>query len=160
MKQRVFIALAAVLALAVAGCGSNRDTGVVLGSIVGGVAGYAIDDGGALGTTLGALGGGVVGGLVGAQLDKAARQRQLAAMHAAWNAKTGERKTWSSTSVNNGRTETSSGWVEPTSERYVSNKGQYCRNMLSHVQYPDGKKEQGKNVSCETSSGQVVLMPT
>jgi len=67
--QRFTVSAAAVaLLLGVGGCSgmSTRDRDTAIGAGVGGVAGYALTDGSAVGT----IGGAAVGGLIGNQIGK------------------------------------------------------------------------------------------
>jgi osmotically inducible lipoprotein OsmB len=67
--QRFTVSAAGVaLLLGVGGCSgmSTRDRDTAIGAGIGGVAGYAITDGGAVGT----IGGAAVGGLIGNQIGK------------------------------------------------------------------------------------------
>ena len=67
--QRFTVSAAAVaLLLGVGGCSgmSTRDRDTAIGAGIGGVAGYAITDGSAVGT----IGGAAVGGLIGNQIGK------------------------------------------------------------------------------------------
>jgi len=61
-------AIAAAVLLGIGGCSgmSTRDRDTAIGAGVGGVAGYAITDGSAVGT----IGGAAVGGLIGSQISK------------------------------------------------------------------------------------------
>jgi osmotically inducible lipoprotein OsmB len=67
--QRFTVGVVAVaLLLGVGGCSgmSTRDRDTAIGAGIGGVAGYAITDGSAVGT----IGGAAVGGLIGNQIGK------------------------------------------------------------------------------------------
>jgi osmotically inducible lipoprotein OsmB len=67
--QRFAVGVVAVaLLLGVGGCSgmSTRDRDTAIGAGIGGVAGYAITDGSAVGT----IGGAAVGGLIGNQIGK------------------------------------------------------------------------------------------
>jgi len=68
MQQFAVSAVAVALLLAVVGCSgmSTRDRDTAIGAGVGGVAGYAITGGSAVGT----IGGAAVGGLIGNQIGK------------------------------------------------------------------------------------------
>jgi osmotically inducible lipoprotein OsmB len=67
--QRIAVsAVAVAVLLGIGGCSgmSTRDRDTAIGAGVGGVAGYAITDGSAVGT----IGGAAVGGLIGNQIGK------------------------------------------------------------------------------------------
>ena len=68
MQQFAVSAVAVAVLLGIGGCSgmSTRDRDTAIGAGVGGVAGYAITDGSAVGT----IGGAAVGGLIGNQIGK------------------------------------------------------------------------------------------
>jgi len=68
MQRFTVSAVAVALLLGVGGCSgmSTRDRDTAIGAGIGGVAGYAITDGSAVGT----IGGAAVGGLIGNQIGK------------------------------------------------------------------------------------------
>jgi osmotically inducible lipoprotein OsmB len=68
MQRFTVGAVAVALLLGVGGCSgmSTRDRDTAIGAGIGGVAGYAITDGSAVGT----IGGAAVGGLIGNQIGK------------------------------------------------------------------------------------------
>jgi osmotically inducible lipoprotein OsmB len=68
MQRFTVSTVAVALLLGVGGCSgmSTRDRDTAIGAGIGGVAGYAITDGSAVGT----IGGAAVGGLIGNQIGK------------------------------------------------------------------------------------------
>ena len=68
MQRFTVSAVAVALLLGMGGCSgmSTRDRDTAIGAGIGGVAGYAITDGSAVGT----IGGAAVGGLIGNQIGK------------------------------------------------------------------------------------------
>jgi len=64
MKKHILSTIALILALGLLTACTNREEGTVGGAAVGGVVGYGLTGGSAVGTAVGAVGGGLVGNAV------------------------------------------------------------------------------------------------
>jgi len=143
--MKVLAAAAALLAL-VGACESKQTTGTLVGAVGGGVAGHAVG-GGWLGAGIGALIGGLVGSQVGKHLDRedAARAEQTnqAAME---KNSTGQASTWSNPNTG------ASGSVTPTTNAYVAQGGETCRDFQQTVS-AGGTSDTARGRACKQADG-------
>lgn len=151
--MRVSHIFAVMIAVFAAGCSNadgtvnNQNTGLVLGSVAGGVVGNQIGKG--RGNVLATVAGAVVGGIVGSQIGKGMddRDRQLA-QEAEYDAlergPSGVSRQWRNS--DNGRY----GDIVPSKpyRRGVAD----CRDY-THTIYMDGRPQQMRGTACRNSDG-------
>src|SRR5690242_13642421 len=114
------LGLAAVIAVSVAGCENNQQTGALVGA--------------GTGALLGAAFGAIVGSEIGRRLDE--RDRAMYAQTATYAAESGpvgQGQTWSNPQSGN------RGTITPTSQPYAGNDGRQCRNFSETITLKDGK---------------------
>lgn len=135
------IAVAAVSALALAGCqttggGGNQQGGIILGGLAGAAAGsqFGSGEGRLVAVLVGAVLGAVAGGAIGASLDEADRLRADAAARQAANAGSAGPVHWQSEN----RQEVF-GWAEPASPAAIDGDA-LCKNVKS-VYYLNGAEQ-------------------
>jgi surface antigen len=142
---KVAAASLAILA-AVSACESKQTTGTLVGAVGGGAVGYALG-GGWLGTAAGALIGGLVGSQVGKHLDREdARRAESTNQQAMERNSTGQSSTWSNPNTGN------SGSVTPTSNAYVAQSGETCRDFQQTVS-AGGTTDSARGRACKQADG-------
>lgn len=143
-RMKVVAAAAALLAL-VGACESKQTTGTLVGAAGGGLAGHWI--GGFWGAAAGALIGGLVGSQVGKSMDREDRARAEQASQTAMNQNaTGQSTTWSNPNTGN------SGSVTPTTNAYVAQGGETCREFQQTVA-AGGSSDTAKGRACKQADG-------
>ena len=152
--KRTLVAFAIVTALA--GCsrdaGPNERGGVVLGAILGGLAGVAFGGSGTervFWTVAGAAGGALIGGWIGSSLDEEDQQRHYEARREATHTPVGQPVSWSNPDSGN------SGRVTPVAETRNS-EGEYCREFTETIEV-DGETRQGSGLACRQPDGTWVI---
>jgi surface antigen len=138
-------------ALLAAGCSNGQGgvdhtgTGLVLGSVAGGVAGNEIGKGSPLATVAGAVVGGVIGSQIGKDLDE--RDRRYA-QEAEYDA------------LERGQSGVSRQWRDPDTGHYgeVVPSRPYKRGVAdcrdyTHTIYVDGRPKQMRGTACRNSDG-------
>ncbi|MCR9257196.1 MAG: RT0821/Lpp0805 family surface protein [Alphaproteobacteria bacterium] len=143
-------ALAAVLALGLAGCaqnGAKENVGGLLGAAAGGLAGSKIGTGSGqlAAVAIGALLGGLAGQSIGRQMDENDRFKAQQAMSSATQAPIGQTITWRNPDTEN------SGTVTAVREGDDS-QGRYCREFQQTVTI-GGRTEEAYGVACRQPDG-------
>jgi surface antigen len=142
---------AALMIGGLAGCsgeGPNKaDTGLVLGSVAGGVVGNQIGDG--RGRVLATVAGAVVGGIVGSEIGRSmdARDRQLAQeaeFDALERGQSGSKRQWRN--PDNGR------YGEIVPSKPYKRGANDCRDF-THTIYIDGRPQQMRGTACRNPDG-------
>lgn len=143
--MKVMAASVALLAL-VGACDSKQSTGTIVGAAGGGLAGHALG-GGWIGAGVGALIGGLLGREIGKSMDRddVAKAEQTNQRAMEQNA-TGESSTWSNPSSGN------SGSVTPTTNAYVAQGGEVCREFQQTVSAA-GASESARGRACKQADG-------
>ena len=149
-------AAAFAIVLAVASCsqdaGPNERGGVVIGAILGGLAGAVWGGSGTeqvFWTVAGAAGGALIGGWIGSSLDEEDQRRHYQARRQATSAPVGEPISWSNPDSGN------SGRVTPVAETR-NTEGEYCREFTETIEV-DGDTRQGTGLACRQSDGTWVI---
>lgn len=160
MDKSLRLLLAGLLAVFLAGCGTNsyteRETaggleketiGGLAGAALGGLAGSQFGDGkGQLAATAaGVLIGGLAGSEVGRRMDERDRIAANDAVIKAHTAPLGEEITWNNPRNNH------YGTITPTRDGY-SESGDYCREFHQTI-HIDGQKEDAYGVACRRQDG-------
>ena len=144
-RMKVIAASAALLAL-VSACESKQTTGTLVGAAGGGLAGHALG-GGFWGAAAGALIGGLLGSQIGKSMDREdvakAEQTNQKAME---TNSTGQSSTWSNPNTGN------SGSVTPTTNAYVAQGGEVCRDFQQTVSAA-GSSESARGRACKQADG-------
>ena len=144
-KLKVLAAATALLAL-VGACESKQSTGTLVGSAGGALAGHALG-GGFWGAAAGALNGGLLGNQIGKSMDRddiaAAEQTNQKAME---TNSTGQSSTWNNPNSGN------SGSVTPTTNAYVAQGGETCRDFQQTVS-ASGSSETARGRACKQADG-------
>jgi surface antigen len=146
MRRMKIVAASLALLAFVGACESKQTTGTVVGAVGGGVAGHALG-GGWLGAAAGALIGGLLGSQIGKHLDKedVARAEQANQRAMDQNA-TGQSATWSNPNTG------ASGTVTPTTNAYVAQTGETCREFQQTVS-AKGSSETARGRACKQPDG-------
>ncbi len=145
------LGLAAVMAVSVAGCENNQQTGALVGAGTGALLGASLGRGTSgrlLGAGIGAALGAIVGSEIGRRLDE--RDRAMYAQTATYAAESGpvgQGQTWSNPQSGN------RGTITPTSQPYAGNDGRQCRNFSETITLKDGKTEQINGRRCKNADG-------
>ena len=147
------MSLILVSAATLSGCagGSKEQTSTIVGSVLGGAAGYQFGKGKGkrVATVLGAIAGGMIGGNVGRGLDQQDQRRVNQTLE---TAPVNQKVAW-----NNQNTNTNYEFT-PVTEKYqgnVNGQATQCRNYVMDA-YIDGRMQQVNGRACKNSSGQWV----
>ena len=145
----IFMTSSAVLS----GCAgaSKEQSSTIVGSVIGGVAGYQFGKGKGkkVATVLGAIAGGMIGGNVGRGLDQQDQQRVSQTLE---TAPRNQKVAW-----NNQNTNTNYEFT-PVTEKYdgnVNGQATQCRDYVMDV-FIDGRMQQVNGRACRNNSGQWV----
>ncbi|MEN8174438.1 MAG: glycine zipper 2TM domain-containing protein [Pseudomonadota bacterium] len=128
-----------IVAVSVAGCQSTskKDTGTVIGGVLGGIIGHQVDDGGA-GAVIGALLGGAMGRVIGDYMDEADRRKLK---------ETIEETPRDQTASWHNETSGNEFEVTPTTDLYAQGDLE-CRKF-DQVVYVDGQREVMEGIACK-----------
>jgi surface antigen len=147
----IALGLAAAMAVSVAGCETQQQTGTLVGAGTGAAIGASLGrgTGGRLaGAAIGAVIGGIIGSEIGRRLDE--RDRMMYAQTATYAAESGpvgQQQTWSNPQSGN------RGTVTPTSQTYAGSDGRQCRNFSETITLKDGKTETVNGRRCRNADG-------
>lgn len=145
MRRIKVVAAAAALLALVGACESKQTTGTIVGAAGGGLAGHWI--GGFWGAAAGALIGGLVGSQVGKSMDREDRARaEQTSQRAMEQNSTGQSATWSNPNTGH------SGSVTPTSNAYVAQGGETCREFQQTVS-AGGSSDTARGRACKQADG-------
>lgn len=145
----IFMTSSAVLS----GCAgaSKEQTSAIVGSVIGGAAGYQFGKGKGkrVATVLGAIAGGMIGGNVGRGLDQQDQQRVSQTLE---TAPKNQKVVW-----NNSNTNTNYEFT-PVTEKYqgnVNGQATQCRDYVMDA-FIDGRMQQVNGRACKNNNGQWV----
>jgi surface antigen len=145
------LGLASAMAVSVAGCETNQQTGTLVGAGTGALIGASLGRGTSgrlLGAGIGAALGAIVGSEIGRRLDERDRQMYAqTAVYAAESAPMGQPQQWSNPQSGN------RGTVTPTSQAYRGGDGRQCRNFSETITLKDGKSETVNGRRCKNADG-------
>jgi len=145
------LSLAAAMAVSVAGCETQQQTGTLVGAGTGALIGASLGRG-TSGRLLGAGVGALVGGLIGSEIGRRLDERDRAmysqtAVYAAESGPVGQQQTWSNPQSGN------RGTITPTSQPYAGSDGRQCRNFSETITLKDGKSETINGRRCKNADG-------
>ena len=145
----ITITLASTAVLSGCAGSSNEQTSTIVGSVIGGAAGYQFGkgDGKKVATVLGAIAGGLIGGNVGRGLDQQDQQRVNQTLE---TAPRNQKVAW-----NNPTTKTNYEFT-PVTEKYqgnVNGQATQCRDYVMDV-FIDGRMQQVNGRACKNNQGQ------
>jgi surface antigen len=145
------LGLAAAMAVSVAGCETNQQTGTLVGAGTGALIGASLGRGTSgrlLGAGIGAALGAIVGSEIGRRLDERDRQMYAqTATYAAESAPVGQPQEWSNPQSGN------RGTVTATTAAYRGGDGRQCRNFSETITLKDGKTETVNGRRCKNADG-------
>ena len=146
-----FVTILIASSVALSGCAgtSKEQSSVILGSVIGGAAGYQLGDGRGkrVATVLGAIAGGMIGGNIGRGLDQQDQRRVNQALE---TTPRNQKVAW-----NNTNTQTKYE-LTPVTEKYqgnVNGKATQCRDYVMDA-WIDGRTQQVNGRACKNSNGQ------
>jgi len=153
IKTTGLMSLILLSAATLSACGgsSKEQTSTILGSVIGGAAGYQFGDGKGqrVATVLGAIAGGLIGGNVGRGLDQQDQQRVSRTLD---TAPQNQKVAWQNPGTNTNYE------LTPVTEKYQGNvNGQttQCRDYVMDA-WIDGRMQQVSGRACKNANGQWV----
>jgi len=145
----IFMTSSAILS----GCAgaSKEQTSTIVGSVLGGAAGYQFGKGKGkrVATVLGAIAGGMIGGNVGRGLDQQDQQRVSQTLE---SAPRNQKVVWNNSNTNTNYE------LTPVTEKYqgnVNGQATQCRDYVMDA-YIDGRMQQVNGRACKNNNGQWV----